>query len=144
MVTAALKLKDTCSLERSHDNSKQCIKKQRHHFGDKGPCSQSYSFSSSHTRIWQLVHTGGWVLKNWYLRIVVLKTLESHLDYNQIKPINPKGNQPWIFLGRTNTEAEAPILWLLDVKSWFIGKYSDARKHWRPKEKGNAEDKMFR
>ena len=75
------------------------IKKQRHHFGDKGTCSGSYDFFSSHARTRELVHTGGWVLKNWCLQILVLKTLESHLDYKEIKPINPKGNQLSIFFG---------------------------------------------
>ena len=88
-----------------------CIKKQRHHFADKGPYSQSYGFSSSHIQMWELDHKEGWALKNWCFRIVVLeKTLESPLDC-KIKPVNPKGNQPWIFIGRTDAEAKAPIFW---------------------------------
>ena len=82
----------------------------RHHFAGKGPYSQSYGFSSSHVQMWELDHKEGWVLKNWCFQIVVLqKTLESLLDCKEITPVNPKGNQPWIFIGRTDAEAEAPI-----------------------------------
>ena len=87
----------------------------------------------------------GWVLKNWCFRIVVLKkTLESPMNCKEIKPINSKGNQPWILIGRTDAEAEAPILWPPDAKSWLIGKDSDPEKDWRQKEKGVAEDEMVR
>ena len=83
------------------------------------------------------------MLKNWCFRTVVLeKTLESLLDSKEIKPINPKGNQLWIFIGRTDAEAEAPILWPLDAKSWLTGKDSDAAKDWRQEEKGMTEDWM--
>jgi len=82
------------------------------------------------------------ILKNWCLQTVVLeKTLESPLDYKEIKPANPKGNQPWIFIGRTDGEAEAPILWPLDVKNWLIGKDADAGEDWRQDEKGITEDR---
>ena len=95
--------------------------------------------------MWELDHKEGWALKNWCFQIVVLeKTLESPLDSKEIKPVNPKGNQPWIFIGRTDTEAEAPILCLLDMKSQLIGKDSDAGKNWRQEEKGATEDKMVR
>ena len=91
--------------------------------------------------MWEFDHKEGWVLKNWCFWIVVLeKTLESPLDSEEIKPVNPKGNQPWIFIGRT--DAEAPIHWLPYVKNWFIGKDSDARKDWRQKEKGVTEEEM--
>ena len=84
----------------------------------------------------ELDHKEGWVLKNWYFRIVVLeKTLKSLLNSKGIKPVNPKGNQSWIFIGRTDTDAEAPIFWLPDVKRQLIGKDSDAWKDWRQKEK---------
>ena len=87
------------------------IKKQRHHFANKHLYSQNYGFSSSHVWIWELDHKESCVLKNWHFQIVVLeKTLESRLDY-KIKSVNPKGNQFWIFIGRTDAEAEAPILW---------------------------------
>ena len=87
------------------------IKKQKHHFADKGLYSQSYGFSSGHVRMWELDHKEDWEPKNWCFKIVVLeKTLESPLDCTEIKPVNPKGNQPWIFTGRTDAEAEAPVL----------------------------------
>ena len=89
------------------------------------------------------VYAEGWVLKNWHFPTVVLeKTLESPLDCKEIKPINPKGNQPWIFIGRTDAEAEAPILWPPDVKSQLILKDPSARKDWRQEEKGTTEDEM--
>ena len=113
--------------------------KQSHHFADKGPSSQSYGFPSSHVRMWQLDHKEGWVLKNWRLWIMLEKTLESPLDC-KIKPVNPKGNQQWIFTGRT--DAEALILWSSDVNSWLTGKDSDAGKDWGPKKKRAAEDEM--
>ena len=90
-----------------------------------------------------LNHTEGWVLKNWCFWIVMLeKTLESPLDWKEIKPVNPKGNQPSVFIGRTDdAEAEAPILWPPDVKKWLTGKDPDAGKDWR-REKGTTEDEM--
>ena len=92
--------------------------KQRHHFAEKGPSSQSYGFSSSHIWMWELDHKGGWVPKNWCFQTVMLeKTLENPLDGKDIKTVNPKGNQPWIFIERTDAEAEAPILWPPGVKS---------------------------
>ena len=85
--------------------------------------SQSYGFSSSQEQMWELGHKEGWVLKNWWFQTVVLgKTLDSPLGCKEIKPINPKGNWPWIFTGRTDAEAEAPILWPPDAKSWLTGK----------------------
>ena len=110
----------------------------------KGPSSQSCGFSSSHLWMWELDHNEGWALKNWCFRIVVLeKTLESPLD-SKIKPINPKGSQSWIFIGRTNAEVETPILWPPDGKSWLIGKDPDAGKDWRQQEKRVVEDDMIR
>ena len=123
--------------KKSYDNSRQHIKKQRYQFSDKGPSSQSYGFSNSQVQIWELDHKEGWVLKNRCFWIVVLeKTLESHLDSKEIKTFNSKGNQPWTFIGRTDAEAEAPILWAPDVKSWLTGKDSDAWKGWRQDVKG--------
>ena len=96
---------------------------QRYHFANKGPQSQSYGFSSSHVWMWVLDHKECWALKNWCFWIVVLeKTVESALDYKEIKPVNPKGNQSWIFIGRTDAEAEAPTLWPHVAKSWLTGK----------------------
>ena len=91
--------------------------------------------------MWELDHKEGWVLKNWCFEIVVLeKTLETSLDSKEIKPVIPKGNQPWILIGGTDAEAEAPILWPPDVKKWLTGKDPDARKDWRWEEKGATED----
>ena len=93
--------------------------------------------------MWELDHKEVWALKNWCFRIVVLeKTLEISLDSMEIKPINPKGNQPWTFIGRTAAEAEAQIFWPSEASSQLIGKDSDAGKDWGPEEKGAAEDKM--
>ena len=117
-----------------------CIKKQRHHFANKGLYSQSYGFSSSHVHMWELNHKEGWALKNWCFWTVVLeKTRESPLDCMEIKPINPKGNQPWIFNGRTDVESETSTPWTHDEKSWLIGKDADAGKDWRQKKKRVAE-----
>ena len=125
----------------SYDKTTQCIKKQRHYFANKGPSSQRYGFSSSHVWMWGLDHKEGWAMKNWCFCTVVLeKTLEIPLDC-KIKPVNPKGNQSWIFIGRTDAEAEAPILWPPDVKNWVLRKDSDAGKDWR-QEKGTTEDEM--
>ena len=103
-----------------------------------GPYRQSYGFFSSHVQMWELDHQEGWVLKNWYFRPGVLeKTLESPLDCTEIKLISPKGNQPWIFIGRTDAEAEAPILWPPAVKSrlleksLMLGKMEDERRRER-------------
>ena len=95
--------------------------------------------------MWELDHKKGWALKNWCFQTVVLdKTLESPLDCKEIKPVNPKGNQPQIFIGRTDAEVEALILWPPDVKSWLIGKDPDAGKDWRQKEKGMTDDEIIR
>ena len=100
-------------------------------------CTVKTVVSSSHVRMWELDHKEGWMLKNWCFRTVVLeKTLESPLDCKAIQPVHPKGHQPWLITERTDTEAEAPILWLPDEKNWLIGKDFDAGKDWRQKEKG--------
>ena len=105
--------------------------------------SQSYGFSTSHGWMWELDHQEGWAPKTWCFQTVVLeKTLESPLDSKKIKPINFKGNQPWIFIARTGAEAEAPIPWPPYAESWLIGKDPDAEKDWRQEEKGVTEDKM--
>ena len=142
IVTAAAKLKDACSL----DKPRQHIKKQRHHIANKSLYSQSYGFSSSHVWMWALDHKVGWVLKNWYFWTVVLeKTLESPLDCKEIQPVHSEGDQSWIFIGRTDAEAETPILWLPDAKNWLTGKDPDAGKDWKwEKRKGTTEDEMVR
>ena len=102
----------------SYDKARQCIKKQRHHFAEKVHIVKAMIFSFCHVRIWELDHKEDQTLKNWCFWIVVLeKTLESPLDSKEIKVVNPKENQPWICIGRTDAEAKAPILWLPDVKS---------------------------
>ena len=109
----------------------------------KSYSSYRYGFSSSHVEIWEVDHKEGWVTKNLCFQTVVLeKTLESPLDSKEIKPVNPKGSQSWIFTGRTDAEAEAPILWPPDVKNWLTGKDPDAGKDWRQEEKGMTEDEM--
>ena len=121
------KIKTLAPWKKSYDKPRQCIKKQRHHFVDKGPYVQSYGFSSSHIWVWELDYKESWVPKNWCFWTVVLeKTLVSPLDCKEIQPVHPKGNQFWIFIGRT--DAEPPILWSLHAKSWLIGKGTDAGK----------------
>ena len=129
--------------KKSYEQSRRYIKKQRHYFANKGPSSQSYGFSSSYIWMWVLDYKESWVLKNWCFWTVVLeKTLESPLDSKEIKPVNPKGNQSWIYIGRTDAEAEAPIIWPSDANGRLIGKDSDAGKDWRQEEKGTTEDEM--
>ena len=113
------------------------ISKRRDYFADKGPSSQSYGISSSHGWMWELDYKESWTLKNWHFWTVVLeKTLESPLDYKEIQPVHPKGNQSWIFIRSTDAEAETPIRWPPDVNNWLIGKDPDAGKDWRQEEKG--------
>ena len=109
---------------------------------NKGLSSQRYGFSSSHVWMWELDHKEGWTSKNWCFRTAVLeKTLENPLDCKDIKSVHPKGDQPWIFIGRTAAKAETPILWPPDAKNWLIGKDPDAEKDWR-QEKGTTEDEV--
>ena len=123
--------------KKSYDKPRQPVKKQRHYFANKGPCSQSYGFSSSHVWMLELDYKESWALKNWCFWTVVLeKTLESPLDRKEIQTVHPKGNQSWIFIGRTDVEAETPIVWPPHAKSWLIGKDPDAGKGWRQEEKG--------
>ena len=125
------------SLEESYVKFRQHIKKQRHYFANKGPSSQSYGFPSSHVWLWELDHKGSWATKNGCFWTVVLeRTLESPLDYKESKPVNLKGNQSWIFIGRTDTEAETPLLWPPDVKNQLIWKDPDAEKDWRQEKNG--------
>ena len=108
------------------------------------PSSQSYRFPSSRVWMWELDHKESWMPKNWCFWTVVLeKTLESPLDCKEIQPVHPKGNQSWIFIGRTDAEAETPILWPPDAKNWLIEKDLDAGTDWRrEEEKGTIEDEM--
>ena len=115
------------------------MKKQRHYFANKDQSSQGYDFSSSHVWMWQLDYKESWALKNWCFWTVVLeKILESPLDCKYIQPVHPKRDQSWVFIGRTDVEAETPILWSPDVNSWLIWKDPDAGIDWRQEEKGMA------
>ena len=126
--------------KKSYDQPRQHIKKQRHHFTKKGPSSQSYGFSNSHVWMWELDHKESWLPKNrCFWTMVLEKTLEGPLDCKEIKPVNPKGNQSWIFIGKTDAEAEAPILWPPDAKNWLTAKAPDAGEDWR-KDNGMTED----
>ena len=143
MVTAIMKLKDAYSLEEKLWPPRQHIKKQRYYFANKGPSSQGYGFSSSHVRMWDLNYKESWVPKNWCFWTVVLeKTLESPLDFKEIQPVHPKGDQSWVFFGRTHVEAETLILRSPDTKSWLIWKDPDAGKDWGQEENGMTEDEM--
>ena len=129
--------------KKSYNQPRQHIEKQRNYFANDSLSSQSYSFSSSCVRMWELDPKEGWVQKSWCFQIVVLeKTLESPLDSKESKSVNPKGNQTWIVIGRTEAEAEATILWPSDVKGRLIGKDPGAGKDWRQEEKGATEDEM--
>ena len=126
-------------------NLDSILKKQRHYFANKDPSNQSYSFSNSHVWMWELDYKESWAQKNCCFWTMVLeKTLESPLDSKEIQPIHPKGNQSWIFIGRTDAEAESPILWPLGAKNWLYGNHPGAGKAWRQEEKGTIEDKMVR
>ena len=121
------------------------ILRSRHFFANKSPYSESYDCSSSHIWMWELDNEKGWAPKNWCLQTVSLeKTLESPLDSKAIKTVHPKGNQPWMFIGRTDAEAEAPVLWPPNARSQLTGKDPDAGKDWRWEKKGMTEDKMVR
>ena len=127
----------------SYDQLTLYIKKQRHYFANKGPSSQGYGFSSGHVWMLELDCEESWRLKNWCLWTAVLeKTLESPLDCKEIEPVHPKGDQSWVFTGRTNAEAETQILWPPHGKSWLIGKDPDAGMDWGQEEKRKTEDEI--
>ena len=116
-------------------NLETLLKKQRHYFANKGPSSQGYGFFSGHVWMWELDYKESWAPKNWWFWTVILeKTLESPLDCKEIQPVHPKGDQSWVFIWRTDVEAEIPILWPPDVKSWLIWKDPDAGKDWGQEE----------
>ena len=132
-------IKTLAPWKKSYDKPSQHIKKQRHYFANKGPSSQSYGFSSGHVQMWELHHKESWAPKNWgFWTLMMEKTLESPLDCKEIQPVHAKGNQSWIFIERTDAEAETPILWPPDVKNWLIWKDPDAGKDWRREEKGTT------
>ena len=127
----------------SYDQPRWHIKKQRHYFANKSSSSQGYGFSSGHVQMWDLDFEESWGPKNWCFWTAALeKTLESPLDWKEIQPVHPKGNQSWVFIGRTDSEAETPILWLPHAKSWLIVKDPDAGRDWGQEEKGTTEDEM--
>ena len=129
--------------KKSYGKPRQHIKKQRHYFAKKGLSSQTYGFSGSYVWMWKLDHKESWGPKNLCFWIAVLqKILESPLACKEIKPVNPKGNQPWIFI-RTDAEAETPVLWPPDAKSQLIGKDPDTGKGWEQEEKGMTEDERW-
>ena len=114
-------LKTPAPWKKSYGKPRQCIKKQRPYFSDKGPSSQSCGFSSSHIWLWELDHKESWALKNWHFRTVVLgRTLESPLNCKEIQSVHSKGDQSWVFFGKTDAKAETPILWPPYAKSWLI------------------------
>ena len=115
--------------KKSYDQPRQYIKKQRRYFADKGQSSQSYGFSTSYVWMWEVDYKESWAPNNWCFWTVVLeKILESPLDCKEIKPVNPKGNQSWIVIGRTDAEAETPTFWLPNANRWVTGKDPDAGK----------------
>ena len=142
MVTAAMKL--YLLLRRKVMTKLDSIIKSTHYFPNKGLPSQSYGFSSGHVWVWELDYKESWAPKNWCFWTVVLeKTLESPLDGKEIKPVNPEGNQSWIFTGRADAKAETPIFWPPHVKSWLIRKDPDVGKDWRWEEKVMTKDEMI-
>ena len=116
-------------MEESYDQPRQHIKKETHYFAKKSLSSQGYGFFSGHVWMWELDYKESWAPKNWCFWTVVLeKTLKNPSNCKEIQPVHPKGDQSWVFIGRTDVEAETPILWPPDVKSWLIGKEPDAGK----------------
>ena len=150
-----LGLQNHCSSDYSHEIKRHLllwrkamtnldsVLKSRDITANKGPYSQNYGFSRSHVWMWELDHKKSWTPKNWCFGTVVWeKTLESPLESKEIKSVNPKGDQHWIFIGRTDAEAEAPILWPPDVKSRLNRRDPDARQDWEQEEKQATEDEM--
>ena len=130
-------------MKECYNQPRQHIQKQRHNFANRGPSSQGYGFSSGYVWTGELDCEESWAPKNWCFWTVVLeKTLESPLDCKEIQPVHSKGYQSWVFIGRANVEAETPVLWPPDVKSWPIWKDPDAGKDWGQEEKGTTEDEM--
>ena len=125
----------------SYGQPRQRIKKQRHYFVNKGPSSQSYGFSRSHVWMWELDYKESWVPKNWCFWTVVLeKTLASPSDCKEIQPVHPKGDQSWVFIGRTDVEDETPILWSPDAKSWLIWRADSSAVHGVAKSQTRPRD----
>ena len=127
----------------SYDQPRQHVKSQRHYFVNKGPSSQGYGFSNGHVYMWELEYKESWMLKHWcFWTVVMEKTLESPLNCKEIQPVHPNGDQSSVFIGRTDAEAETPILWPPDAKSWLIWKDPDAGPDWGQEEMGMTEDEI--
>ena len=128
--------------KKSYNQLRQYIKRQRHYFTNKGLSSQGYDFPSSHVLVWELEYKESWKLKNWcFWTVMFEKTPENPLDCNKIQSVHPKGNQSWLFIGRTDFEAETPIFWPPDMKSWLIWEVWSLND-WRQEEKRMTEDEM--
>ena len=121
---------------------KKINKKQRHYFANKGPSSQGYGFSSSHVWMWELDCEESWAPKNWCFWTVLLEKTRESLEFKEVQLVHPKGDQSWVFIGRPDVEAETPIPWPPDAKSWLIWKDPDAGKDWGQEEKGMTKDEM--
>ena len=131
------------SWQESYDRPRQCVEKQRHYSVDKGPYNQGYGLPSGDVWLWDLNPKKGRMPKIWcHWTVVLEKTPESPLDSKEIKPVNLKGNQPWILVGRTDAEAEGPVFWPSDANCRLVGKVTDAGKDWEQKEKRASEDEM--
>ena len=142
-MTAAMKLKALLFGRKAITNLDRNIKKQRHHFADKGPSSQSYGFSGSHEcESWTIKKAEHWRI-DVFESVVLEETLESPLDCKEMEPVHPKGSQSWKFIGRTDAETEDPVLSSPDSKSRLVGKDPDAGKDWRQEEKGTTEEEAL-
>ena len=135
-----MKLKTFAPWNKSYHQSRQHIKEQSQYFTDKGLSGQSYGFFSSHAWMRELYYKEIWIWRNDAFELWCWRRPECPLDSKEIKPINAKGNQSWIFIGRADAEAEASVFWPPDVKNWLIGKGPDAAKDWWQEEKGMTED----
>ena len=136
--------KTLTSWRESYDQPRQHIKKRRHYFANKGLFGQGYGFSSRHVCMWELDYKESWAPKNWCVWTVILENiLECLLDCKEIQPVYHKGNQSWIFIGRTDIEAETPTLWLPDVNCLLMRKDPDTGKDWSQEEKGITEDETI-
>ena len=143
MVTATWNKKTLALWKKSYDQPRQHVKKQKHYFVNKGPSRHGYGFSNGHVWMWELDYKESWAPKNWCFWTAVLeKTLESPLDCKEIQPVHPRGDQAWVFIGRTDVEAETSIVSPPDAKNWLTGKDPDAEKDWRQEEKGMTEDEI--
>ena len=142
MVTAAMKLKRCLPFGRKVMTNLGSILKSTEITLPTKVHLVKTGFSSSHVWMWELDYKESGAQKNWCFWTVALKTLESPLDCKEIQPVHPKGDQSWVFIGRTNAEAETPILWPPDMKSWLILKDPDAGKGWGQEEKGTTEDEI--